>query len=185
MKVNSLFKNEWHWSVAGVTAGAAVLMAMMAGKNLAVAGAFVAVVRKIVNVFNPEYLENTVFIGTVRGTDTWAVAMLGGILIGSFAASRVSHTFQIHGVAQMWGNRFGKSIWKRIAVVFAGGLLLGIGANVGGGCTTGAFLTGVSTLSIGSIITSLSFFTAAIITANCLYFNKGKEIGEQIPYQQD
>lgn len=182
--MKGLFKNEWHWSSAGIVAGIAVVLAMVIGKNLAIAGAFTALVRKVVNIVSPEYLAGTVFIGEVRGSDTWMVAMLGGIFLGGFAASRLAGTFQLHGVPTMWGNVFGQKIWERIVVVFTGGLLLGLGANIGSGCTTGAFLIGVPTLSIGSIITSVSFFIVAILTANMLYAGKDKEV-TGIPYQKD
>jgi uncharacterized membrane protein YedE/YeeE len=182
--MKSLFKDEWHWSIAGIMAGLTVMLAIIIGKNLAVAGAYVAVVRKILNIVNPEYLENTVYIGRVKGSDTWMVAMIGGIFLGGFVASKLSRTFQLHCVTVMWGNTFGEGVWRRAAVVFTGGLLLGLGANIGGGCTTGAFLTGVPTFSLGSIITSLSFFGAAILVANILYMGKDKQI-KQISYQED
>ena len=41
-----------------------------------------------------------------------------------------------------------------------------------------------ATFSLGSIITSLSFFGAAILVANILYMGKDKQI-KQISYQED
>lgn len=182
--MKELIKTEWHWSLSGVVAGIAVVMAMLIGKNFAIAGAFVALVRNIVNIVNPECLAGTVFIGEVRAADTWMIAMLGGIFLGGFAASRLAGTFQLHGAPAMWSKTFGNSAWKRVITVFTGGILLGVGANIGSGCTTGAFLIGVPTLSVGSFVTSISFFAAAIFAANILYAGKDKKI-ENLPYQED
>ncbi|QWR78649.1 YeeE/YedE thiosulfate transporter family protein [Candidatus Magnetomonas plexicatena] len=182
--MKKILKSQWHWSMAGILAGVSILAAMLLSKNLAIAGAFVALVRKILNIVNPDYLAGTSFIGEIRGSDTWMVSMLGGIMLGAFAASKLSGTFQLHGITAIWGRTFSGSVWKRAAVVFGGGILLGVGANIGGGCTTGAFLTGVPTLSVGSIVTSISFFAAAILTANFLYLRKDKTTGS-LSYNED
>ncbi|MEO5355765.1 MAG: YeeE/YedE family protein [Nitrospirae bacterium YQR-1] len=182
--MKKILKSQWHWSMAGILAGVSILAAMTLSKNLAIAGAFVALVRKIVNIVNPDYLAGTSFIGEIRGSDTWMVSMLGGIMLGAFAASKLSDTFRLHGVTALWGRAFSRSVWKRGVVVFGGGVLLGVGANIGGGCTTGAFLTGVPTLSVGSIVTSVSFFGAAILTANLLYLGKDKKVGN-LSYNDD
>ena len=87
--------------------------------------AFLALVRNIVNIVNPEYLTGTVFIGQVRDADTWMIAMLGGISLGGCAAARACGTFQLHGAPAMWSKTFGNSAWKRVTTVFTGGILLG------------------------------------------------------------
>ena len=50
-----------------------------------------------------------------------------------------------------------------------GSVLLGYGAALAGGCTTGNILQGWAHLSLGSIVAGASFFAAGIITSKNLY----------------
>lgn len=49
-----------------------------------------------------------------------------------------------------------------------GGMLIGFGARLGGGCTSGHGICGMASLSGGSLIMVLNFLAAAIITAQLL-----------------
>lgn len=50
------------------------------------------------------------------------------------------------------------------AMIAAAGLLVGLGARIGGGCTSGHGVCGVSRLSARSIIATLTFMIAAAAT---------------------
>lgn len=52
--------------------------------------------------------------------------------------------------------------WWRMVV---GGLLIGFGARLGGGCTSGHGICGMASLSVGSMAMVAVFLTTAIITA--------------------
>lgn len=54
--------------------------------------------------------------------------------------------------------------WKLVI----GGLLIGFGARLGGGCTSGHGICGMASLSAGSLIMVLTFLGTAIITAQTL-----------------
>ena len=49
----------------------------------------------------------------------------------------------------------------RIAGALGGGLLWGIGSQLGRGCTSGAALSGMAVMSTGGIITMLAIFAGA------------------------
>ncbi len=49
-----------------------------------------------------------------------------------------------------------------------GGVLIGFGARLGGGCTSGHGICGMASLSVGSIAIVCTFLTTGIITAMCL-----------------
>lgn len=71
----------------------------------------------------------------------WAAFMLLGIPLGSFISAR----------------NFGEFMWRspgptRIVQTFSGGLMMGIGGVMAGGCTIGHGITGVSLLAMGSIV---------------------------------
>ncbi|MFO0550758.1 MAG: YeeE/YedE thiosulfate transporter family protein [Polyangiaceae bacterium] len=55
-------------------------------------------------------------------------------------------------------------IWT-IAILFVGGVFVGAGTRMAGGCTSGHGLCGVSRLQPGSLLATLSFFAAGIGTS--------------------
>jgi len=54
-------------------------------------------------------------------------------------------------------------------------VLLGYGAALASGCTTGNILQGWAHLSLGSIVAGISFFAAGIVTAKILYPKVGRQ----------
>jgi uncharacterized protein len=52
-------------------------------------------------------------------------------------------------------------LWK----LAAGGLLIGFGARLGGGCTSGHGICGIASLSMNSVIMVITFLSTAIATA--------------------
>jgi hypothetical protein len=53
-------------------------------------------------------------------------------------------------------------------VLFVGGLLVGAGTRMSGGCTSGHGLCGVSQLQPGSLVATMAFFGAGVITSFAL-----------------
>ncbi|PPR44209.1 MAG: hypothetical protein CFH16_00619 [Alphaproteobacteria bacterium MarineAlpha5_Bin6] len=55
-------------------------------------------------------------------------------------------------------------VTNSIPIIIIGGLLVGIGTKIGSGCTSGHGVSGISRLSIRSIIATMLFICSAIIT---------------------
>ncbi len=66
---------------------------------------------------------------------------------------------------------------KALVKSFVGGLGLSLGAMIGGGCTTGAFIAAWPTLSIGSLAMAGTFFGVSMATSNLLFFTKNLDLG--------
>jgi hypothetical protein len=86
------------------------------------------------------------------GSLSWGAAMLVGLVLGSWASAR------------SWGP----VVWRapgppELARRFLGGLLMGAGGTLAGGCNIGNALTGLSILSVHSVIA-----TAAIVAGGAL-----------------
>ena len=58
--------------------------------------------------------------------------------------------------------------WRMAPVLVGGGLLVGFGTRMAGGCTSGHGLTGCARLQPGSLLATASFFGAAIATSMLL-----------------
>jgi hypothetical protein len=92
-----------------------------------------------------------------------------GLIAGGYAASRISGTFAAEGIPDLWKRHHGPSLWKRGLFVLVGSILLGYGAALAAGCTTGNILQGWAHLSLGSMVAGISFFAAGILAARILY----------------
>ncbi len=99
----------------------------------------------------------------------WQLLFVTGVMIGGFVSSRLSGTFSIQFVPDMWARRFGPNPIKRGAVAFAGGAILIIGARLAGGCPSGHGLSGLSQLAVSGFIALACFFAGGLITASVLY----------------
>lgn len=95
----------------------------------------------------------------VDGADTpmWIPLGLVSVIPGALLAAKLSGTFWARGEA---GRRYGE--------LAAGGLLMGIGAGIAGGCNLGHSMVGVPLLSFGSILTTLSIIAGLTLADRVL-----------------
>jgi uncharacterized protein len=80
----------------------------------------------------------------------WGSMLIVGLLLGAFVSSVVNRE---------WRWRVPKG--GRLLQSGVGGLLMGLGAQLAGGCTIGHSLTGLSVLSVGSLATTASILLGA------------------------
>ncbi len=86
-------------------------------------------------------------------TLTLGIVSVAGVLAGSFAVSLAARSFRWEG--------FGGT--EDLANHLAGGVLMGVGGVLALGCTVGQGLSGVSTLSLGSLIALASIIGGAVL----------------------
>jgi uncharacterized membrane protein YedE/YeeE len=89
---------------------------------------------------------------------TFGVGVLGGIVAGSALAALVSRDWKLVGFTEEVST--GRYL--------AGGVLMGFGGVLAGGCTVGAGLTGVSTLSIAAILAIVAIIAGAVLARAAL-----------------
>jgi len=87
------------------------------------------------------------------------VAVLG-VILGSLAWSLISKSFRIEWFAST----------KDFITHVIGGILMGVGGVLALGCTIGQGITGVSTLSMGSIVALLSIIFGSALTMKIQYY---------------
>lgn len=134
----------WKWPVLGVATGlfmsAAWLLARAGGSNYPYGTSGV-----------PSGLAQLI-TGQIEGGSMWIPITLIFLVPGAFLAARYAGTFWLRG-----------ETGRRYAELGGGGLLMGIGAGVAGGCNLGHSLVGVPVLSLGSITTTLSMVAGVFI----------------------
>jgi uncharacterized membrane protein YedE/YeeE len=86
----------------------------------------------------------------------WLVFEVTGVLIGAFLSGLISNRLDLKLEK---GPHTKTNI--RIAGALVGGILWGIGSQLGRGCTSGAALSGMAVMSTGGIITMFAIFAGA------------------------
>lgn len=99
----------------------------------------------------------------------WEWMLVLGVVVGALISSILSGSFRIETVPEVWKNTFGSGLILRFVGALIGGILLGFGARMAGGCTSGHGISGTSQLSLGSWLAFLFFFIGGILTALLLY----------------
>ena len=96
----------------------------------------------------------------------WQTMLVIGIVIGSFISAVLSGGFNLTFIpVTEFKSILNQNILGRIFSAFAGGILLGFGARLAGGCTSGHGISGAFQLSIASWISLIAFFVGGVLTA--------------------
>ncbi len=168
--------NEWHWFKGGILVSVLSMATYVVFQALSyksypfgITSGFGTIATLFKQPF-PGLSENPVIQKFSNSPAApLAIALIIGVIIGGFVAARRSNTYQSEFMPSVWTKYHGSNIWKRSIVVIVGGFLLGWGAVLASGCTTGNILQGWAHLSLGSLVAGSAFFVAAIATANILY----------------
>lgn len=94
-------------------------------------------------------------LGATPGERSWRALFLAGLLAGGLAM-RFLAPASFSGIATA-GHR-------PVLLLVAGGLLVGFGTRLGGGCTSGHGVCGLSRLSLRSLAATLTFMATGALT---------------------
>ncbi|MFQ5795805.1 MAG: YeeE/YedE family protein [Candidatus Bipolaricaulia bacterium] len=151
----------WQWQTTGLIIGAISVIAWLSstatGRNYGL-----SVTGPIRSLFR--YL----FEGDVAFLD-WGTFMLIGLLIGAGIGA------YLYGESKL---RLPKP--SRILQSLGGGLLMGFGAQVAGGCTIGHSFTGLSVLAVSSLMTTI-FIVLGAWTMVYFLFMRPAEVQARVP----
>lgn len=153
--------------LAGLGLGLVLLMSyVIMGRGLGASGSISTVVAVGVNTVAPEHASGNHFYseylgdGTTNPLKDWLVFEVLGVLFGGF-------------ISGMFAGRVYKSVEKgpriankgRIYFAILGGILMGFGAKLARGCTSGQALTGGAILNLGSWAFMMCVFAGAYMFA--------------------
>jgi uncharacterized membrane protein YedE/YeeE len=151
--------------LAGVALGLVLLAAfVVAGRGLGATGAFAAAAATLLHAVSPSAAQANSFFadhlapGGLLGD--WLVVEIAGVFIGAWASALIGRRLRL---AVERGPH--ASIRNRLGYAAAGGVVMGIGAVLARGCTSGQALTGGALLSVGSWLFIAGAFSAAYLTA--------------------
>ncbi len=151
-------RGEWSWAASGTAAGLLVLGATADGGYLGFSGAILAAVGALAHAAGHP-LE---VVPRLTDDILWRAALIAGVFPGAWLAHAVSLPSRAAAA-----SRPAKVLDPRaLATSFGAAAVMCLGALVGGGCTTGAFIAAWPTLSVGSLAMAGTFFAVSMATSN-------------------
>ncbi len=157
----------WNPYLSGIGLGLVLLAAfVIMGRGLGASGAFSTVVAVGVNEVAPSQTAGNSFFKEYLGDGTqspfknWLVFEVIGVIIGGFISGSLAG--RIKKTVEKGENITTR---KRLLYAFTGGTLMGIGAKLARGCTSGQALTGGALLSVGGWAFMLMVFAGAYVMA--------------------
>ena len=151
------------WALGGVLIGAITLLLLWVTKQrLGISTGFENLCALAVRL---PYLQRDEIVGS----HGWRLPFLGGLVLGGFLSAATSGGWSPFWDLGMFDSRFGWGPAGKIAWMFAGGLLIGFGTRLAGGCTSGHGIFGISNLERASIESTVAFMAAGIVTTHVVY----------------
>lgn len=153
--------------LAGVLLGLVVLAAnFVSGRGVGASGAIKSAIVAGVGTIAPAHAESNKFYdNNIKAHDgkplnNWLVYQMLGVLVGGFLSGVVSRRLT-------WKIEHNPKIQSRTRIIFAllGGILFGLGSQLGRGCTSGSALSGMAVLSLGGFISMAAIFGTAFMLA--------------------
>lgn len=155
----------WNPYAAGFALGLVLLATyVLAGRGLGATGAFSALVAAIAQAIAPEAaLANAVharYLDDGAPLLAFLPMLVLGTFVGGWIAARSAGRMRL-GVEH--GPAIGGA--HRLAAALAGGAIVGIGAKIALGCTSGQALSGAAVLNVGSLVFMVAVFVAGYAVA--------------------
>lgn len=152
--------------LSGFLLGMVLLLTFyITGRGLGASGAIKSTVVTAVNTVSKQHAGESAYFSKFISDDkhpmnNWLVFEILGVLAGAFLSGilagrlklKVEHSPKI-------------TSRTRLIAAGAGGLLFGFGSQLGRGCTSGAALSGMATLSLAGFLAMLTIFGGAYLFA--------------------
>lgn len=152
-----------HWALAGAAIAVITLTLMfVTNRRLGISTGFEDVCSLVLNA--PYFRRSAVT--AARG---WRLPFLGGLVLGGVASAVLGGGWAPTWDLGMFDTAIGWGPLGKVAWMFAGGLFIGFGTRLAGGCTSGHGIFGLSNLEVPSLISTVSFMAAGLVTTNIVY----------------
>ena len=152
-----------HWALAGAGVAAVKLAILLIGiRRLVISTGFEDVCSLVMRV---TYFQRKAVVSG-RG---WRLPLLAGLVIGGFLSAVFGGGWEPTWDLGMVDTAIGLGPAGKLAWMFVGGLFIGFGTRLAGGCTSGHGIFGLSNFEMPSLLTTISFMAAGIATTQFVY----------------
>ena len=152
-----------HWAAGG--AGVAVItlaLLFIANRRLGISTGFEDVCSLVLQF--PYFSRDAVSSGR-----KWRLPFVVGLVLGGFLSAVLGGGWTPIWDLGLFDQVIGFGPAGKLAWMFAGGLFIGFGTRLAGGCTSGHGIFGLSNFEFPSLISTLSFMAAGILTTQIVY----------------
>ena len=160
--IKFLFLELWPWWLGGIIIGLLVPgMYYFLNTALGVSTGYGNIVKMLLPRTKLKWLNTETF----RNVFNWRLIFIAGMIIGAFISARI---MGFDFVTLQMGILTEATKWPFAAYVvwfLAGGFLLGFGARLAGGCTSGHSIHGLANFHLSSLVASVSFLIFGALTA--------------------
>jgi uncharacterized membrane protein YedE/YeeE len=152
-----------HWALAGVAiAGVTLALLFLSSRRLGISTGFEDICSLVLTA--PYFRRAAVMSG--RG---WRLPLLAGLVIGGFLSAVLGGGWEPTWALGVFDRAIGLGPAGKLAWMFAGGLFIGFGTRLAGGCTSGHGIFGLANLELPSLLSTVSFMAAGIATTQVVY----------------
>ena len=152
-----------HWALAGLFIGLITLVLLWTTNHrLGISSGFEDICSLVLKV---PYLRRA----EVLNGRAWRLPFLGGLVLGGVASAIWAGGWKPVWALGIFDRTFAWGHGGKLAWMFVGGLFIGFGTRLAGGCTSGHGIFGMSNLEKASIRSTLAFMAAGMITTALIY----------------
>jgi len=170
MIIGYLGQDQWSPYFVGASIGVLNLLAFgLSDRPIGCSTAYSRISGMIERLFRGNIVEEKAYYKKFKPMVEWEGMLLAGVLIGAFISASLSGQFQIEAVPSVWDDRFGPDVTVRLISALFGGMIVGFGARLAGGCTSGHGISGTPQLALSSWVALVCFFLGGVITAMALF----------------
>jgi uncharacterized membrane protein YedE/YeeE len=152
-----------HWFFAGAGIAACTLcLIFVANKRLGISTGFEDICSLVLR--QPYFTR-----ASVRSGRAWRLPFLAGLVMGGVVSAALGGGWEPTWALGMFDSVVGLGPLGKSAWMFGGGLLIGFGTRLGGGCTSGHGIFGMSNFELPSLITTVSFMIGGILATQLVF----------------
>jgi len=152
-----------HWAVAGAgIAAITLLLLFVTNRRLGISSGLEDICSLVVPL--PYFTR-----GSLRSARTWRLPFVIGLVLGGALSAYLSGGWAPTWNLGLFDQVIGLGPVGKLAWMFAGGFLIGFGTRLGGGCTSGHGIFGISNCELPSLITTVCFMAGGVATTQLVY----------------
>ena len=152
-----------HWAIGGAgIAGVTLLLLFITNTRLGISGGLEDICGL---VLAQSYLRRP----GREAARAWRLPFLVGLLLGGVLSAALGGGWHPTWTLGMLDDVIGLGHAGKVLWMFAGGLFIGFGTRLAGGCTSGHGIFGLANLELPSLVATVSFMAGGIVTTQLLY----------------
>jgi uncharacterized protein len=152
-----------HWAAGGALIATITLtLLFIANRRLGISTGFEDVCSLV--LARPYFQRASIINGRA-----WRLPFLGGLMLGGFLSAAFGGGWHPSWALGMFDHTVGWGPAGKVAWMFVGGLFIGFGTRLAGGCTSGHGIFGISNFEWPSVVATVSFMAGGILTTQLIY----------------